>query len=37
MTKDQRVLAAIVCLGGFWYFLRSVDPAPRALRWATWW
>lgn len=39
---DPDVLAAIACLGGFWYFLRRATDhrgreTPKALRWATWW
>ena len=37
LSNDERIIAAVACLGGFWYFLRKVDPAPKWIRWATWW
>lgn len=36
-TKEANIAAAVVCLGGFWYFASQVDPQPKWLRWATWW
>lgn len=35
--RDLNLALAVACLGGFWYFLREIDPQPRWLRWATWW
>ena len=39
---DPNVLAAVACLGGFWFFLhRATDKngkdQPKWIRWATWW
>jgi hypothetical protein len=39
---DPNVLAAVVSLGAFWWFLyRATDaqgkPQPAWIRWATWW
>ena len=40
--SDPNVIAAVACLGGFWWFLyRATDGAgreqPKWIRWATWW